>query len=167
MLLTARSSIGVDCAPEVAFDRATDPAMIARHFTGFGVIPAIHHADVVGHDPTRVGSIRRLVSASGVIVTEAVVEHDRPRRHCVELLGLLHGPVSWMVRWFRGEWEFEPRSGGTRVTWTLRLRMTNPVLLPAGVLGVHLFLRPAMRRCLVGMRDEFASQPVRAAGSTA
>lgn len=148
MLLRAKASARIDAPAERVFAIVTDTGTMPRVFRGFGVVPAIEHSEVLGEGTVRVGAIRRVVTASGWVIDEHIAAHQPPHLHAYGHVNLQHGPVSWMVRWFRGEWRLRERGGRTVVVWTYRLRMTSPLLIPLGLIASRVFLAGAMRRAL-------------------
>lgn len=155
MLLRTGASIELPLRPQEAFDLITGPDALARLpevWLGYGPIPRIVKAEMVGGAPMRVGAVRRVWTADGSVTDEEIREHARPARHAYRLVAGLRPPLSFFVRWNEGDWTFTPTAEGTRIDWRYTWELTSPLVFPVMGPLVLVFFRRAMEDCLARVK---------------
>lgn len=140
----------IQAAPVAVFELALDPLRFPRTFRGFGPIPSIRAITQDG--PPAVGSTRRLDNSDGSRPQELITSLDPPRHHAYTLSGLAR-PFSWLVREGHAEWTFMPNADGTRVRWRYCFELTAASAWLLAWPLLHVFMRGAMRRCLLDMQQ--------------
>lgn len=132
---------------EEVFDYATDPLSPSEFFAGYGPIPAIRRIEMLDGAAPAVGARRRVVLADQSELVEEILVLDRPRHHAYRVTGY-RAPFSLLTHEGEGEWYFEPRAQGVRVTWNYRYTLTSSLVWPVGAAMMSGLMRPAMQRAL-------------------
>ena len=133
------SSTVVRATPEAAFDAVLAAPLPELFAQRSGPIPPIRECTGQEGAWGTVGQTRTVVLADGGTNLETLVALDRPGSYRYRLSSFT-GPMKGLVASVDGEFAFAAEGDGTRVTWSWRMRATNPVarlLLP----GLGLFWR--------------------------
>ncbi|HEX7740297.1 MAG TPA: SRPBCC family protein [Marmoricola sp.] len=99
------------------------PALFDRRFGPIQPIKEV--TDQVGEWSTT-GQTRTIRLADGGSMREELTEVSAPDAFGYRITDI-HGPMRPLVAEVEGRWTFAAEGGGTRVTWSWRLRPANPV----------------------------------------
>jgi len=98
-----------------------------------------------GHPPPNGLGAIRVIRQSGVAIEEEITAFDPPKRMEYRLT------AGAPLRDHRGQVQFEPTSGGTRLTWTVEFRPWIP--------GTGWLVRRVLERTLRGILERLVSYP--------
>lgn len=160
VIVQVRTEVSVDVnAPrDSVFAYATDPENFPKFFSGAGPIPAVTNIENTNGAETRAGTIRKITSADGAVMTEEMLEFDPPEHQRYKLAEGIKPPLSLLVTSGGGEWFFTESDGGTNIKWQFHFDLTNPIAYPLGALLVNVFFKKAMTTCLEGMKAAIESR---------
>jgi hypothetical protein len=117
-----------------------------------GPIPGIKKAYIVGGGELKQGAIRRLVMTDGVPLDEEFLAFEPPRKVHYRLKGF-RGPLALIAKHCEGQWVFSPLGHGTRISWTFTAHLTSPVVAPAAIPLIKVFMKQAMEASLQTLKS--------------
>lgn len=126
------SSTVVQVSPESAWAGVLDAPLEQLFPHRAGLIPPVQECTGQEGAWDTVGKTRTVVLADGSSNRETLVEYSRPSTYRYRLSDFT-GPMKALVAGVDGEFSFVAEGSGTRVTWSWKIRPTNPVargLLP-------------------------------------
>lgn len=141
---------------EAAFALALDAARFPALFRGCGPIPGIRR--ITHHSPAAVGATRTLENEDGTQLHEVITTLDPPHRHAYTLSGM-RPPFAWLVRAGHADWTFTADDAGCVVRWSYRFDLASRWSWPLAAPLLRLFMRGAMRRCLVAIALALEAPP--------
>lgn len=156
MQLRTQAAVDLAAPRDAVFDHVTADRAMETLFVGYGPIPRVLRAEMVGGRAMGEGAVRRVHMSDGSAVDEEIREHARPQRHRYRLVSGIKPPLALLVKWAEGDWKFLPAAGGaaTRIEWDYTFELTTPLVAPLALPVVHLFFRTAMERCLARVKAE-------------
>ncbi len=143
--------IEIDRDREAVWKMATGVDALPDIIRALGPIPGIRKAYVIGGGETRLGAVRRLVMTDGTPLDEEITTFEAPRKLAYTLKGF-RGPLAAITERCEGQWVFSPLGNGTRVSWTFTAHLRSPVLAPAGLLVLKVFMKRAMESSLSALK---------------
>lgn len=138
----------IKASPERVFELATAIATLPKVFKGYGPIPAIVDAEIVGGGEIREGAIRRVKNSDGSVIDEEIICLKRPEKQVYRLLRGFKPPFSLLVRSGGGDWTFSTFDGGTSITWKFYFELTSFLAYPLMALIMKRYFRQALQDCL-------------------
>lgn len=135
-------------APARVFAEATSLEGLPKTFTGFGPIPGVLRAEVVGGGELKEGATRRVYNSDGSAIDEVIEALRAPERHAYRLVRGFKPPFNLLVREALSDWRFSPSAKGTRLEWSYTFTLTSPLAFPVTAPLVKVFFAQAMRRCV-------------------
>ena len=153
MAVTTEVAETIDAPPEVVFDLGTPAEMLPRLFRGYGPIPGIAKAEIVGGGELKAGAIRRITNTDGSVIDEEIIELRRPEKHVYRLIRGFKFPFSLLVRGADSDWTFSAAGAGTRVAWRFSFVPTTPLVSPVVGLIARRFFRRAQAECLTNLKQ--------------
>src|SRR5215471_13368344 len=121
MDISTRATVTVPLAPELAFDRAVDIALMPKVMVRYGPIPA-----VTGVRPIPGGTHRLVSMSDGGEIEEDVTLVDRPLRYGYRWVRPPKPPFGLLIREGEADWSFSPGGQGaksTSITWAYRFTL--------------------------------------------
>ncbi len=132
---------------EEVFDAATDPAGLARFFTGYPpLIPAIREATIDGGGAVAAGALRTVHLSDGTAIKERILAHEPGALHRYDMADM-NSLQRMLCTNMVSEWRFSDVGGATRVVWRYAIHAKGGPVVPAAWVTARLFRR-AMQRCL-------------------
>lgn len=138
------------------FALSLDAARFPATFAGCGPIPAIRRITL--HAPPAVGSTRELENSDGSRLSERITALEPSRRHAYTLSGI-RPPLAWLARCGHADWSFaDDGAQACFVVWRYRFELSHALAWPLAFPLLRIFMRGAMRRCLVAMDALLAAE---------
>lgn len=128
-MLELASSRIVALPQQDAFERTLARDLPEMFVRGAGPIPAVRETEHLAGTWSAVGDRRRIVLKDGTSSVETMTSCDPPHGWTYAL-SELSGPMKLLVGDVQGRFSFVPRGAGTEVTWSWKLRPSNPVTGP-------------------------------------
>ncbi len=150
MIVTTQAEADIRASPERVCDISNDLDGIADVFVGYGPIPGVVRAEVIGGTDLVQGSSRRVYTADGNDVIEEMLILERGRSVAYTLTGI-SPPFSFLVQYARADWTFTKTELGTHVHWTYAFTLTTPLAWPLAAPLLHLVFRRWMQGCLTAI----------------
>jgi hypothetical protein len=147
MIVSTQAEAEIQASPEQVFDAANDLDHIADAFVGYGPIPAVTRAEVVGGGPLALGTTRKVYTSDGNAVDEEMLVFDHGKAFAYKLTGIAL-PFSLLVRFARADWRLTPASGATHVQWNYAFTLTSPLAWPLAYPLLTLVFKRWMLGCL-------------------
>lgn len=148
MLMTAHAQIEIARPRPSTFEYAVAASTLPLVFVGYGLIPAIRAATLLGPGPLAPGQRRRIENSDGSVLTEEVLSVEQDNLHRYRIVAGLKPPFSLLVRWGESEWRFLEVERGTRIEWRYDFALTTPLVWPVAAPLIQGQFRGAMQRCL-------------------
>ena len=139
------------------FGRAVALTLDARRFPalfrGYGPVPGLSRIEP--NSPPGIGATRRVESDDGASMLETITFLQAPSVHAYRLSGI-RPPLAWLAEEGHANWAFSAAEGGTDVEWRYEWQVASWWVWPLTWLLLNVFMRGAMRRCLLAMAAEFS-----------
>ena len=147
MIVSTQAEAEIQATPERVFDAANDLDRIADAFVGYGPIPGVTRAEVIGGGPLALGTTRKVYTSDGNAVDEEMLAFDRGKAIAYKLTGI-SPPFSLLVRFARADWRLTAASGATHVHWNYAFTLTSPLAWPLAYPLLTLVFKRWMLGCL-------------------
>lgn len=152
MKVQSQASIEIKASPEQVFDFATAVSTLPKVFKGYGVIPGIRSAEIVGGGEMREGAIRRVTNSDSSAIDEEIIQLTRPTKQVYKLIGGFKPPFSYLVRYGGGDWTFTPSNDSTIVNWKFYFELTSALAYPLMALIMSSQFQKAQQLCLAEIK---------------
>lgn len=153
MNVQSQASIEIRALPEKVFDFATAVSTLPKVFKGYGIIPAILNAEIVGGGEIREGAIRQVTNADGSVIDEEIIQLTRPTKQTYKLIRGFKPPFSFLVRSGGGDWTLTPSNNLTIVTWKFYFELTSVLAYPLMTFVMSTYFQKAQQRCLTEIKN--------------
>jgi ribosome-associated toxin RatA of RatAB toxin-antitoxin module len=153
MKVQSQAAIAIKAVPEQVFDFATAVPNLPKVFKGYGAIPGIRRAEIVGGGEMREGAIRRVTNTDNSVIDEEIIKLNRPTQQTYKLISGFKPPFSFLIRSGAGDWTFVPSNDSTIVTWKFNFELTSVLAYPMMALIVSVFFQQAQQRCLAEIKQ--------------
>ena len=124
---------------------ATATENLPKIWRGYGPVPSVEHASIIGGGQARVGAVRQLKNSDGSVAEEEILELTAPSIHRYRLARGLKFPFSAAVKWGEGTWRFSTRANSTHIHWGYVFELTSPLAIGIAFPVVRLFERAMAR----------------------
>jgi ribosome-associated toxin RatA of RatAB toxin-antitoxin module len=152
MKVHSQASIEIKAFPEKVFDFAIAVTTLPKVFKGYGVIPGIRSAEIVGGGEMREGAIRRVINSDNSVIDEEIIQLTRPTKQTYKLMGGFKPPFSFLVRSGGGDWTFTPSHDSTTITWAFYFELTSPLAYPLMGFIMSAYFQKAQQHCLAEIK---------------
>lgn len=152
MKVQSQASIEIKALPAQVFDFATAVSTLPKVFKGYGVIPAISSAEIVGGGEMREGAIRRVTNSDNSVIDEEIIQLTRPNKQVYKLTSGFKPPLSYLIRYGGGDWTFTLSNDATIVTWKFYFELTSVLAYPIMALIMSAQFQKAQQRCLAEIK---------------
>ncbi|MFB2977764.1 SRPBCC family protein [Microseira sp. BLCC-F43] len=152
MKVQSQASIEIKASPEQVFDFATAVSSLPKVFKGYGVIPAIRSAEIVGGGEMRSGVIRRVTNYDNSVIDEEIIKLTRPTKQTYKIVSGFKPPFSYLVRSGGGDWTLTPSNDSTIVTWKFYFEVTSVLAYPIVALIMSAQFQKAQQSCLAEIK---------------
>jgi hypothetical protein len=157
MLVKTNALVEIAASPEVVFDFVTSLSNLPKVFRGYGPIPAIIKAEMADGGEMREGGVRRIENSDSSVIDEEIITFKKPERQSYRLVRGFKFPISLLIEFGGGDWNFTATAKGTRIDWAFYFMLTSPVFYPLGLLLVQVFMQKAMQQCLDNIQEYLAN----------
>jgi len=152
MKVQSQASIEIKASPERVFDFATAVYNLPKVFKGYGVIPAILSAEIVGGGEMRSGVIRRVTNSDNSVIDEEIIKLTRPTKQTYKIVSGFKPPFSYLVRYGGGDWTLTPSNDSTIVTWKFYFELTSVLAYPMMAFIMSAQFQKAQQSCLAEIK---------------
>jgi hypothetical protein len=134
MRVSNTESIVVPGPREAVFERAFTLTEMPKLLRGWGPVPGVERAELIGGGEYAIGKIRRIHNTDGSSLDEEILAYAPPSAHEYRLFGDFRGLAKLLVTEGFGEWRFlEHDESRTEVRWTYEFTLTSPLAWPLAV----------------------------------
>ncbi|HAZ44162.1 MAG TPA: SRPBCC family protein [Cyanobacteria bacterium UBA11371] len=152
MKVQSQASIEIKASPAQVFDFATAVSTLPKVFKGYGVIPAIRSAEIVGGGEMRGGAIRRVTNSDNSAIDEEIIQLTRPTKQTYKIVSGFKPPFSYLIRYGGGDWTFTPSNDSTIVTWKFYFELTSVLAYPIMAFIMSAQFQKAQQICLTEIK---------------
>ncbi|HEY9811818.1 MAG TPA: SRPBCC family protein [Halomicronema sp.] len=151
MKIYSKADIEIQATPEEVFDFATNVENLPKVFKGYGVIPSIIKAEIVGGIEMQQGVTRRVTNSDNSIIDEEIIILKKPTKQTYQLVKGFKPPFSFLVKKGGGDWTFSPIANTPKLTflnWEFYFELTSPLAYPIMAFIMSAYFQKAQQLCL-------------------
>lgn len=158
MNVTIERSIHIHASAADVYDFLLPPMAFVGIFVGYGPIPGLARAEMLGDSAPKVGGARRMFNLDGSVVDEEFLALDPGKLHAYGITGKVPKPFGIFVRGTRAEIQLTPGGAGCRVKWRYEFVPTHWLAKPV-VMVLGIFFGKALDRALSNLAQKFVNSP--------